>query len=163
MAEAINVFETMQPRDGISARMAKAYITVDGQRYLLFQANKIEATMEKTKQDINILGRPMAGHRATGCSGKGTLTIYYNTSLFTKMAKKYKQTGEETFFDMQVTNYDPTSRAGKQTIILKNCNLDSVPIIQADAGGDWNQQELPFTFEDFEVPETFQDLDGMKL
>lgn len=97
MAEPINAIRTMLTKDVVSSKLANAYITVDGKRYLLFQAKKLEATVEKNKEDVYILGRPMAGSRATGMSGKGTLTIYYNTSLFTKMMLDYKRTGEDTF------------------------------------------------------------------
>lgn len=163
MAEPINAIRTLQTKDVVSSKLANAYITVDGKRYLLFQAKKLEATVEKNKEDVYILGRPMAGSRATGMSGKGTLTIYYNTSLFTKMMLNYKRTGEDTFFDIQTTNYDPASASGKQTIILKNCNLDSLPIGAFDAEGSWLEQEIPFTFDDFEVPEEFAELDGMSV
>ena len=75
--------------------------------------------------------------------------IYYNTSIFTQLFKKYKDTGEDTYFDLQLSNIDPTSDAGEHRIILKDCNLDGGQIVAFDAAGDWLEQELDFTFEDF--------------
>jgi hypothetical protein len=158
---AINAIRTMQAKDVINARLASAYITVNGERYLLFQAKKLEAKYEKTKSEVDILGRVSKGHKATGGNGTGSMTIYYNTSRFTKMLKDYKDTGEDIYFDMQVTSSDPTSDAGEQTVILKDCNLDSAVIAAFDASGDWLEQDVDFTFEDWELPTEYTDLDGM--
>lgn len=66
------------------------------------------------------------------------------------------------YFDLQITNYDPTSRAGANTIILHGCNLDDLVIASFDADGDWLEQEINFTFEDWETPQKFTQLDGMQ-
>jgi len=39
-------------QDVISAKLASAYVTVDGNRYLLFQAKSLEATIEKEKEEV---------------------------------------------------------------------------------------------------------------
>lgn len=158
----LNAIRTMAAKDVVSAKLANAYVTIDGNRYLLFQAKNLKASIKKTKQEVDILGRPTKGHKATGASCSGSLTIYYNTSLFTKMLKGYKDTGADTYFDIQITNNDPTSDAGEHRIILKDCNLDGGEIAAFDAAGDWLEQELDFTFEDWEEPEAFKYLDGMK-
>ena len=52
---------------------------------------------------------------------------------------------------------------GRQTVILKDCNLDSTVIAAFDADSDdWLEQEMDFTFESFENPEKFAELDGVK-
>ena len=158
----INSIRTMLAKDVVAAKLATAFITINGNRYLLFQAKKLSAKFEKTKKEVNILGRTATGHKANGGNGTGSMTIYYNTSMFAKMMKDYKDTGQDLYFDMQVTNNDPTSAAGRQTTILKDCNLDNAVIALFDADGDWLEQDVDFTFEDFEIPETFTQLDGMQ-
>lgn len=158
MADSIT---TMHARDAISAKLASCYITIDGERYLLMQAKNLEARVEKNKVDVPILGRTGVGHRATNWSGTGSMTIYSNTSKFTELMKDYKDSGEDVYFDIQIRNEDPTSSVGAQTVILTDCNLDTATIAAFDADGDWLEQDVDFTFEDFEVPETFSDLDGM--
>lgn len=161
MAEAINAIRTMQAKDVISAKLATAYVTIDGQRFLLFQAKKMEAKAKKKKAEVPILGRVSSGHKSTGVEYTGTMTIYQNTSRFLNMMKKYKDTGEDLYFDLQVTNNDPTSAAGVETKILKDCNIDSLTIAAFDASGDWLEQDIDFTYEDFSVPESYKDLEGM--
>ena len=89
------------------------------------------------------------------------MTIYSVTSMFTKLMQKYKDTGEDIYFDMQVVNKDATSASGSQTLILKNCNMDSAIIAAFDADGDWLEQDMDFSFEDFEMPQSFDELDGV--
>lgn len=161
MADSINAIRTMQAKDVVASKLATAYITIDGNRYLLFQAKKFSAKYKKTKKEVPILGWPTKGHKATGGEGTGSMTIYANTPLFNDMIKKYQQTGVDTYFDVQVTNHDPTSAAGRQTIIYKDCNIDEVQLSAFDADGDWLEQDIDFTFEDCEYPEKFAILDGM--
>lgn len=156
-----DVIRTMHARDVISARLASCYITIDGERFLLMQAKSLEARVEKNKVEVPILGRPGLGHKTTSWNGTGSMTIYSNTSKFTELLKRYKDTGEDIYFDIQVRNEDATTTVGAQTVILKDCNLDSGTLAAFDADGDWLEQDVDFTFEDFEVPEKFSDLDGM--
>lgn len=158
MADAIR---TMQARDVISARLASCYVTINGERVLLLQAKNLTAKVEKNKVEVPILGRTGVGHKTTSWNGTGSMTIYSNTSRFTKLLKDYKDSGSDIYFDMQIRNEDPTSKAGAQTIILKDVNLDSGTIAAFDADGDWAEQDIDFTFEDYEIPESYQDLDGM--
>ena len=78
-----------------------------------------------------------------------------------KIAENYKNTGEDIYFDLQVTNDDPTSAAGRNTKIYKGCNLDEGLLQSFDASGDSLEQSLSGTFEDFESPEKYKQLDGM--
>lgn len=154
--------QTMHARDVVAAKLASCYVTIEGNRYLLMQAKNLEAKIEKNKSEVPILGRTGVGHRTTSWNGTGSMTIYSNTSMFTVLLKRYKDTGEDIYFDIQITNEDKTSTVGRQTIILKDCNLDSGVIAAFDADGEWLEQDVDFTFEDFEIPEQFGQLDGMQ-
>jgi hypothetical protein len=153
---------TMRARDAVSSKLATAYVTIDGNRYLLFQAKSFEASFKKTKKTVDILGRTSQGNKASGWSGTFKLTIYHNTEIFNDMFEKYKNTGEDIYFDIQVTNDDSTSAAGRNTKIYKDCNLDDGVLQKFDASGDLLEQDLNGTFEDFESPEKFVELDGMR-
>jgi hypothetical protein len=153
---------TMLAKDVVAAKLATCYTTIDGNRYLLMQAKSLEAKYKKTKKEVPILGRTTVGHKTTGGEGTGKMTIYSNTPIFTKLLKQYQDTGEDMYFDIQVTNEDKTSAAGRQTIILKDCNLDEGVIAAFDSDGEWLEQDVNFTFESWEYPEAFNMLDGMQ-
>lgn len=159
MPEAIR---TMLPGDVISAKLASAFVTIDGNRYLLFQAKSLTATIEKEKEQVGILGRLMKGNKSVSAKGSGTLTIYKNTSIFDDLTQKFVNDGVDTYFDMQITNEDPTSNAGRRTIILTDCNIDKSTVAAFDADGKWLEDEISFTFEGIKIPEKFKLLDGMQ-
>lgn len=154
--------QTMNARDSISAAEAECYVTIGSNRYYLMQIINLEAKMEKTKTEVPIMGRTGKGNKATGWKGTGSATIHYNTSLFRKLLYQYKETGEDIYFDIQVTNEDPTATVGHQSIILKDCNMDGGILAKMDADAEYLDEDFDFTFEDWEMPEEFGMLEGMQ-
>lgn len=152
---------SMNARDAVSASLAECFVTIDSSRYNFMQAIGLEASIEKTKTEVPILGQTGRGNKATGWKGTGSATFHYNTSIFRQLLYKYKDTGEDIYFDIQVSNEDPTSAAGRQTVILKDCNVDGGILAKFDADAEYLDEEMEFTFEDFEIPEQFTALDGM--
>lgn len=152
----------MNPKDAVSASLAECFVTIEGNRYNFMQAINLEASFEKNKKEVPILGKTGKGNKATGWKGTGKATFHYNTSIFRELLYRYKNTGEDIYFDIQITNEDPTSSVGRQTIILKGCNLDGGILTKFDADADYLDEDINFTFEDFEIPEKFTLLTGMK-
>jgi len=153
---------TMKAKDAVSASLAECYITIDDNRYNFMQAIDLEATFEKQKTEVPILGKTGRGNKSTGWRGTGTATFHYNTSIFRELLYRYKKTGEDIYFDIQVTNEDPTSSVGRQTVILKDCNIDGGILAKFDADADYLDETFDFTFEDFEIPKKFNMLPGMR-
>lgn len=154
--------QTMNAKDSVSASLAECFVTIDGNRYNFMQAINLEAKFEKTKTEVPILGKTGKGNKSTGWKGTGNATFHYNTSIFRELLYRYKNTGEDIYFDIQVTNEDPTSSVGRQTVILKGCNLDGGVLTKFDADADYLDEDIDFTFEDFEMPEKFTLLAGMQ-
>lgn len=155
--------QTMLARNAVSAKMAECYITIDGNRYNFMSAINLEATFEKSKSEIPILGRMNRGHKAVGSSITGSAEFHLNTSVWREIAYRFQETGEDIYFDIQITNEDITaSDIGRQTIILRDCNLDSVLLASFDADSDDSLTEsIDFTAESFDLPEKFNLMDGM--
>lgn len=151
----------MMAQDTVSAALAECFLDIDGNRYNFMQAKNLEASIEKKKTEVAILGQTGKGNKAIGWSGKGKASFYYNTSIFREMLLEYKKTGKDIYFDIQVTNEDPASAAGRQTIILRKCNLNGGILVKFDTDSENLEEDLEFTFEDFDMPETFGLLDGM--
>ncbi|OOM82330.1 phage-like element PBSX protein XkdM [Clostridium puniceum] len=154
--------QVMNAKDAVSASLAECFVTIDGNRYNFMQAINLEAEMKKTKTKVPILGKTGKGNRASGWEGSGKATFHYNTSIIRELLYKYKETGEDTYFDIQITNQDPTSAVGRQTIILKDCNVDGGILAKFDADAEYLDEDMDFTFEDWEMPEKFKMLDGME-
>lgn len=155
--------QTMHARNAVSAKMAECYVTVDGNRYNLMSAINVEVTFEKNKIEVPILGQMNRGHKSTSSTITGTGEFHFNTSLWRELAYRFQETGEDLYFEMQITNEDITaSDIGRQTIILYGCNFDSVILAAFDADSDDTLTEsMDFTVERFEMPEKFNVMDGM--
>ena len=142
--------------DPISGKEGVAYAKINGNNEELFFAKTIEASVEKAKSEIKAIDRRMTGHKTTGMSGSGKMTLYYLTPLFRQMLKQYKDTGVDIYFDLVVENNDPSSSAGKQTVLLMDCNLDSVLLTKLDGDSDDPlEEDADFTFEDYDILQEF--------
>jgi len=151
----------MKGKDAISAKLAECFVTIEGNRYNFMQMINFKASFEKTKTEVPILGKTGIGNKATGWKGTGSATAHYNTSVFRTLLQRYKDTGEDVYFEIQVTNDDPTSAAGRQTIVFMDCNTDGGILAKFDADGEYLDEDINFTFEDFKMPESFNLLAGM--
>lgn len=150
----------MKAKDTVFASLAECFVTIEGRRYNFMQAINLEAKFEKNKTEVPILGKTGKGNKASGWKGIGSATFHYNTSIFRMLMERYKDTGEDVYFEIQISNEDPTSDVGRQTIILIDCNIDGGILAKFDADGEYLEEDMDFTFEDFKMPETFKDLEG---
>jgi hypothetical protein len=151
----------MKGKDALSAKMAECFVTINNRRYNFMQMINFEASMEKVKTEIPILGKTGKAHKGNGWDGTFSATAHYNQSIMREMLILYKDTGEDTYFEIQVTNDDPTSAAGRQTIVFLDCNLDGGILAKFDADGEYLDEAIEGTFEDFKMPESFTILPGM--
>ncbi|RXZ84703.1 phage portal protein [Paenibacillaceae bacterium] len=148
--------------DAISGKMAKAYAKMNGKVVELFYAKSLEATIEKNKVDVPVLGKTNTPQRSAGWNGTGTLTIYYVTSEFRQLMRTYIRNGEDFWFDLVVVNEQPGSKTGRQTTVLEGCNLDSVIAARFDASSDdMLEEEMPFTFNNYDIQDEFLTITGV--
>ena len=150
----------MKAKDTVFAALAECFITIGTRRYNFMQAINLEAKFEKNKTEVPILGKTGKGNKASGWKGTGSATFHYNTSIFRQLLLLYKDTGQDVYFDIQIINEDPGSRAGRQEIILKDCNIDGGVLAKFDADGEYLDEDMDFTFEDAMMPSAFEDLPG---
>ena len=148
--------KTLNAPDTISGREGRAYAKINGNNEELFFAQSVEASVEKSKSEVKAIGKRMTGHKTTGANGTGSMTLYYLTPLFRQMLKEWKDTGVDIYFDLVIENDDPASSAGKQSILLMGCNLDSVVLAKLDGDSDDPlDEDADFTFENFDILEAF--------
>lgn len=144
--------KTLNAPDTISGKEGRAYAKIGGNNEDLFFAKTIESTVEKSKSEVKAIGKRMTGHKTTGGNGTGSMTLYYMTPLFRQIIKQWKETGQDIYFDMVIENDDQESSAGKQSVLLIDCNLDSVVLGKLDGDSDDPlDEDVDFTFEDFDI------------
>ncbi|UQZ33673.1 phage portal protein [Paenibacillus sp. PK3_47] len=153
----------LKASDTLSGQEGRAFATIGTQTEEMFYVKTLEATVEKQKAEVKTLGRRGIQHKATGWSGSGTMTIFYMTSRFRQMMLDYMKTGIDQYFDIEITNEDPSSSVGAQRIMLKGVNLDSVIMASLDTESDALEEEVSFTFEDVELVQSFRAPAGSSL
>lgn len=155
--QALDKASTMSARDAVSGGLGKCIVTIDGNNYVFANLIKIEASVEKTKTEVPILGRTGKGHKSSGWEGTGSMTLHYNQDVLRKYMQNYNYYGTDFYFNIQIEINDPTTNVGKQIVTLKDCNVDSIMVANLDADAEYLEEDVDFTFDDFEIKQYFED------
>ena len=143
-------------KDTISGREGEIYFVFPGAApEKVAYVRTIEATADKNKTDINLIGKRATQRKANGWSGSGSMTLYYATTKFRKMMSNYMSKGEDVYFDIRIRNTDPTSAIGEQDVTLINCNADSVTLAKMSADDEVLDEDIAFTFDDYKINKSF--------
>ena len=152
----------MNAKDAVYGSLAECFVTLDDNRYNFMSLTEFESQWEVNVTEVPILGKVGMGHKAAGGKGTWSGTAHYNQSIFRKIADTYQKTGVMPYFEIQVTNEDPTSAVGRQTIIHHDCLCDTFTLAKFQAGEELLEEDLSGTFESWDMPESFAVLDGMQ-
>lgn len=142
----------------------RSFHTISGKEGRLFldgeelaYIKEFEATVEKNKIEVPIMGRRMQGHKTIGASGTGTATFYKVTSKFVRLMMDYVKGGPDAYFTFQAVLDDNGSGRGVERVTLYDVNFDSAKIAGLNAEGEALEEEVPFTFEDLDLPEELKE------
>ncbi len=144
---------SFRAKNAISGKEGRIFL--DGEE--LGYIKNFEAMLEKTKSEIPIMGRRMTGHKSTGASGTGTAVFYKVTSKFVRLMIDYIKTGVDPYFTIQGVLDDKSSGRGVERVTLFDVNFDSAKVFGLDAESEALEEEVPFTFEDIDMPEELSD------
>lgn len=150
----------MIANDAIFGAKAECFITIGTRRYNFMQMTEFESKWEVNIAEVPILGQVGMGHKAAGGKGTWSGTAHFNQSVFREMANEYQKTGVLPYFEIQVSNEDPNSSAGRQTIIHRGCICESFILAKVLTGEELLDEELSGTFESWDMPEKFNLLEG---
>ena len=124
----------------------------------LMQVKNIQAKVKKTRMTIPILGMTAKQQKSGGWEGTGTMTVYYVSSLFRRVMADYMKNGVDTYFELLLTNEDPTGDAGRQTVLLKDVNIEEMLIGKIDVEEAAMEEEMKFTFGGVELLDKFNQM-----
>ena len=137
------------------------HITINDTIYDFGNVKNFEAKETNSIEEIRVLGRTTAVHKNNGSKGTFTCTMYYNQSVLRQVQKTYKETGVMPRVDIHVANEDPSSTVGKQAVILLDCLFDSLVIAKLDVDSTTLTEDLSGTFDDWDMPKSFDLYEGM--
>ena len=148
----------LQAEDAVNGREGVATVEVDGKIIELMELANITVTISKNKTEFKAMGTRNTQNKTTGWSGKGTANVRYLSSRWAELMEKYVKTGKDTYFTIVVTNEDPGSATGKQVIQVLGCNIDELDLAKLDIDSDILDQDINFTFNDFNILQKFNAL-----
>lgn len=142
--------------DVISGKEGTVFVTIDGRVHEFAEIVKIEARVNLLKADVKAVGKRMKGSKVVGAEGVGSWTIHYHRPEMREYVYNFVKNGVNPKIDVMITNADMTSKAGRQSVLLKNLVPDSALIAMLDGDTeDTMTDESDFTWDDLEILERF--------
>ena len=133
-------------RDALNGKEGRAFCTINGRQVEMFE-----------ESDFKVVGTRLVQKKTTGISLTGSMTLYYGTPEFRELVQAYIKTGDLPYFTMQITNDDPASTVGVQTIAIYNVKLTSGVLALLDADSDFLTEDVSFSFTSFEIISAFNE------
>ena len=144
-------------RDALNGKQGSAFMTINGQNIEMFNIKKFQSDAEFQETDFKVVGTTLVQKKTTGVTLTGTMTIYYGTQHFLRLLQEYLKTGRLPYFTLQITNDDPATSVGTQTVVLYNVKLQKLPVAMLDADADFLEMEVGFSYTNIEVLNYFND------
>lgn len=144
-------------RDALNGKSGSAFATINGENHEMFGMKKFQSDVEFQESDFKVVGTTLVQKKTTGVSLTGTMTIYYGTPHFLRLLQEYLKTGKLPYFTLQITNDDPSTSVGSQTVVLYNVKLQKLPVAMLDADADFQEMEVSFSYTNIEVLDWFKD------
>lgn len=146
----------MPANDAPSAKLATAFVSIEGRRYTMLMAKDFEANGNIKTSEVPILGTVINGRKPVGMAVKFKMTIYKCTEIFDAVVEQYKETGLMPLIDIQVSSEDPATSTGRTTKVYTGCVLDGdVLLSMFDAGGEFVEQTVEGYAQNFTRPEQY--------
>lgn len=143
--------------DALNGKEGSAFMTINGRNIEMFGMKKFQSDAEFQEADFKVVGTRLVQKKTTGVSLTGSMTIYYGTPHFLRLLQEYIKTGRLPYFTLQITNEDPSTSVGTQTVVFYNVKLQKLPVAMLDADADFLEMEVSFSYTSLEVLNYFND------
>lgn len=145
-------------QDTINGAEGKIVITRDGQNITIAGMRNITTNAEIQGNDMRVIGTRKIQNKNNGAKLSGTGNIYYGTNIFTDMVLEYINTGVMPQFDIQITNYDPTTTVGSQVMAYYGCTLTgTIPLSILNDEEAMLNYDFEFAYTDVQRLQSFND------
>lgn len=158
----------MSKDEQVMGSLAEAYVSIrneagEKERFLLFNLIDFVSTIKINTKTKGIIGRANKVTYPVSWEGTWKATIVYNSPIFRDLLYKFKSTGYFPDIEIQTTNENVQGTIGRQTVNHKGCLIDSAILSKIDSNADDElTEDISGTFNDFEIPERFREMDGMR-
>lgn len=148
-------------RDTVNGAEGKIFVTRNGQNIEVAGMRNITTNAEVQSSDMQVIGTRKIQDKPNGAKLTGTGNVYYGSNgsnLWRDMVLQYINTGVMEEFDIQVTNQDPTTSIGSQSIAYYGCHLTgTIPISILNSEEAMLNYDFNFVYTDVAALSKFQD------
>lgn len=110
-------------RDTVNGAEGSIFVTLNGKNVQVASMKNVRLDAELQSSDMRVIGTRTVQQKANGVKQTGSGNIYYGDDIFRDIMLQYITTGEMAPFDIQITNDDPTTTLGSQTMVAYGCYL----------------------------------------
>lgn len=113
-------------RDTVNGALGTIYVTRNGQNVEVIGFKNIQTTASVQSQDMRTIGTTRVQDKPNGAKQTGKGNVYYGSNgsnMFRDMVLSYVNNGVTEYFDIQITNNDPTVSMGNQIGAYYGCHL----------------------------------------
>lgn len=142
-------------RDAINGKEGSGFATINGEVVEIFRFRNFSLQSQFDEADFKVVGTRKKQKKTTGIQLNWNATVYMGMNEWADIVNTYLKNGQCVYFTLQITNDDPNTTIGSQTILIKQCKLVSADIIKLDADADWLDQSISGTALDFDVLQKF--------
>lgn len=142
-------------KDSLNGKEGRVFCTIDGRQIEMFSVKKVQLDYSLESSDFKVVGTRLVQKKTTGISLSGSMDMYYGTPEFKELIANYMATGALPYFTMQITNDDPASSVGVQTVIIYNVKIESGALAMLDADSDVLSESINFSFTSFKIISSF--------
>ena len=145
-------------KDTVNGAEGSVVITRDGKNQVIAGMNNITTNAGVQSQDMRVIGTRKIQQKPNGVKLTGKGNIYYGSNVFTDMVLDYITTGKAAYFDIQITNSDPTPSIGNQVVAYYGCTLTGdIPISILDDEESMLKYDFEFSYTDVKRLEAFKE------
>lgn len=144
-------------RDALNGKEGTGYAVIEGKKVEIFRFKNFKFTANMEQQVFHVVGTVKRQRKTTGIDMSGSFVVYMGMREWGRMVKKYLNTGVHEYFELIITNSDPNSTIGTQTISIQKCKISKVDIAVLDAESAFLEQPVEFTALDYEYLDQFND------
>ena len=130
----------------------------------------ITASIEVATEEFRCIGEMMHRHKGVGMRGSGTMTLYTGTREFSEYLQIFKNNMINFRFEIYAEMKDPESPSGgnvngrgARAVILRDVLLHGTQLFKLDTEDGILDYDVDFDFDDFEIIQDFDPVEGLNL
>lgn len=134
-------------KDTVNGAEGKAFVTMNGRVHEAANFKNIRTSADLQSTDMRVVGTRDIQSKLNGVKKRGSGNVYYGTDLWRDMVLEYINTGKMPEFDLEITNHDPSTSIGTESMAYYGCMLiGEIPLSILDSDEAMLNYDFQFSY-----------------